>query len=154
MSVTVESINGLPRTVIWHQEGYKTTLGRKFIVLRDGGLGIFADADHVTHIATALHPLPLKPDVKNVKLLYLYAAHGLIAHGRAQEHVEEWDYPGQPTPRRLVRKEDVDREWEFEGIESLNLGYRGELLGIKITHAVNERGESLDIAVRDYGAGL
>ncbi len=78
MKTSIETINGKLYTVIWHvQASSESILGRRFVTLHNGSLGIFAEADCLNLMATALPALKRIPTQEDIKLYLRYESEGL-----------------------------------------------------------------------------
>jgi hypothetical protein len=114
--ITIEKINGVPHTVVWHdgvqaniasEEGWYNCYTHKISIDGNGKV-----------IATALPPLPRNPTADDAKLLHLYEAHGL-----------------HPTCFRG----DINQYCLTTGMN----------ISQKLTHAIDEQGNKVEVAICD-----
>jgi len=93
MKITIEEIYGVNHTVVFHRDCPKYNIrDRRVTCLKDGSICFFVDAECMTHVATALPPLPRHPrTINDARLMELYKSHGLRIFGRCITAYESWD---------------------------------------------------------------
>lgn len=156
--ITIENINGVPHTVVWHchstfdkQPLYSYYCGR----LNDSSWVVFNDLTAVDHIATALPPLPRHPKPEHAELLHLYAAHSLIPVFTfssaltpvedVRDAIEEPFVGVMPKPGGYTLIKTVCRAmWFHPDRPEWNSTDNPPL-----THAINKQGERVEVAIYD-----
>jgi hypothetical protein len=94
MKTTIEEINGVKHTVVWHSDmriGYWINCGLFYVKTLSHVEIKDEEPNSVSqkHVATALPALPRNPTADDAELLHFYAAHGLTA---TYEHEDGRDY--------------------------------------------------------------
>jgi|GEM_PF-5095442 len=140
MKITIGHISGKDYTIVWHAKPVNI-LGRRFTTLANGTLALFKDANCLDHIATALPALPRFPanDEATVRLLRLYAAHGVIP---------VLTYSTGNIDGRTAEAEYMSKQW-FEVMGETpefkqSYGYTND----EITHCLVS-GQRVDVAITD-----
>jgi hypothetical protein len=131
MKITIEEINGVKHTVVWHDTDKVAPFdvgdkrGIQFTMQHNTGV-IAISTLRYDWIATALPPLPRQPTAKDAALLHAYAAHELDVHGTYYDAF-------------------VLRDGEADGLLILRLIHVARK--VTITHATHN-GERVEIAIR------
>ena len=134
MLVSVENIDGVKHTVIWYSEidahiicdeGWYDCYLHKICIDGNGKV-----------IATALPPLPRNPNADDAKLLYAYVAYGLKVIFQHKDCIAH----------------DMAEFVGFDGLNILLLNFYGVFKYLdtyKITHALDEQNNRIEIALKD-----
>jgi len=138
MKVTIEEIESVNHTVIWHADvriGYWINCGLFYIKTLSHVEIKDEEPNSVSHrhIATALPPLPRNPTADDARLLHLYASHGLDGCGF-------WFSTLADDHNKVNNTKEIINIITCDALD---------LTITVITHAINEIGERVEIAIKD-----
>jgi hypothetical protein len=137
MLVAIEEIEGVKHTIVWHFDTCNTKKNscEKWKKFQHTWELFLEDCYGLLHIATALPPFPSKPTADDAKLLHLYAAHGLMVW---------WTDNDEEKPMNCAWLVNRDMLHYNSMVEATDLIKR-----ITITHALDEQGNRIEIALKD-----
>jgi hypothetical protein len=146
MLVAIEEIEGVKHTIVWHFDDLypKKNSCEKWKKFQHTWELFLEDCDGLLHIATALPPLPRNPTADDAKLISLYRAHGFYICA-----TENYSEPIENRNPFIIVGSNNDGCFYYQEIFNKEEDGWLDPSIITITHALDEQGNRIEIALKD-----